>query len=68
MNIKVENEIYIYEINGKETRGIIDENKFTVSSHWNRNEMVVLQNADGDKITVSASELKRAVENATNTR
>jgi hypothetical protein len=54
----------IYEIDGKETKTI--PNEFIVfESHWNRSEMVNII-IDGKKITVSAADLKAAIDNATN--
>ena len=56
--------ITIYEIDGKETT--ITQPVITVSNHWNRRDLVKIHFLDSRTVTVSAEELKRAIENATN--
>ena len=62
--IKVINEVKIYEINNKEVDTL--KNTLIVESHWNRDDYVVLK-FDDKEITVSARDLKYALDNATNT-
>lgn len=61
MNVK--NEINIYEKNGKDV--IAERAAVTIKSHWSRDEFVVLV-VDGTSVTVSASDLRKAIQNATN--
>jgi len=69
--IKSSNEVQIYEINGKEVRTTVGQQHpvIQVGSHWNMDSMVVIQwhGDSGEKITVNATDLKKAIENATNT-
>lgn len=62
--IKVSNEITIYEINGEKTT-IVPMPMMSVLSHWNQDSLVVLDVADR-KVTVSARDLRAAIDNATN--
>lgn len=64
--IKVQSVMNIYEIDGKDTSGL-ELPKLTVASHWNRNNFVVLE-VGGKRYTVEASDLRAAIQNATNTR
>jgi hypothetical protein len=65
--IKVSSVVSCYEVDGKETSGMNAKRpELNVRSHWNRQEMVVLE-IDGKAYTVLASDLKAAVDNATNT-
>lgn len=64
--IKVSNEVTIYEIDGTETKGI-PMPTMNVHSHWNRDSLVVLEVA-GQRVTVSAADLRMAIENATRTK
>jgi hypothetical protein len=57
--IKVTSEVPTYDDPAKPS--------IKVHSHWNRNENVVLDFGD-ERRTVDASELKAAIDNATNTR
>lgn len=65
--IKVESKVEIYEVAGKDTDNM---NKgrpvLKVSGHWNRNTMVVLQVGEQETISVVASDLLAALQNATN--
>ena len=64
---KSENKLDIYEIDGEDKHTISSKMpKLTVSEHWNRKSFVVLRIEEGKKITVSAAELKRAIDNAQN--
>lgn len=64
--MKVINEIQIYELNGVELQGLAKEkDHIKVESHWNRSSFVVI-NYSGTKFTVLASELRKAIDNATN--
>ena len=58
VKVKTRCDVIIYERDGKECS---DEQKFIVHSHWNRDEMIVLD-IDGKKITVEADVFKSAVE------
>lgn len=61
----VVNKIKIYEIDDEEVES--NEDKFlTISSHWNEKDMVNIQIEDGKIVTVSATDLYKAIENATN--
>lgn len=64
MTIQVKNEITVYEIDGKES---FNHPPLVILSHWNFNERVTIE-FEGKKITVIASDLRKAIENATNTR
>lgn len=63
MKMKITTEITIYEVDSKTTAVVRPQ--VTIKSHWSRNEMVILRLDDKD-ITVKASDLKKAIENATN--
>lgn len=64
--LKIETRIDPVEIQGAEVKGLPDErDQLIVSAHWNWNRVVVLD-WHGRTITVSAIELKRAIENACN--
>lgn len=62
--MKTVNEIDIYELDGK-AQEMLSKPKLHVSNHWNLSRMVTLR-IDGKDYTVLASELKRAIDNATN--
>ena len=63
-NPKVQNEIGIIEITGKDFK--IGQGKILkISSHVTHNERVVLE-IDDNKYTIKASHLNLAIENATN--
>ena len=64
--IKVKNEVPIYEVDGKEIKGI-DSPKLVVESHWSCNKRVKLK-LDGKEITVIGDDLVAAIVNAQNTR
>lgn len=60
------NLIEVYETNGTEEKGLrSDRPKVKVSEHWNRKDFIIIE-VDGKKVTVLASELKRAIDNAQN--
>lgn len=64
--MEVENQIKIYEINDKEVS--IGEDKYLIiKNHWNRDTLIVIKIGKSE-YTVSAEELKKAIENATNWR
>jgi len=60
--IKVINEVNIYEINGEDTKSP-DLPKLHVESHWNYSDRVTLL-VGGIRYTVSARDLKAAIDNA----
>jgi|GEM_PF-2062454 len=63
---KSENTLQVYETNGTENKGLESKKpKLKVSEHWNRKEFVVIE-VNGEKHTVIANELKRAIDNAQN--
>ena len=64
--IKVTNEVKIYEVDGGDVPAILGKS-LVVESHWNNNERVNLC-INAKVYTVIASDLKAAIENATNTR
>lgn len=59
--MNISSKIRVYEHNEVET----DTDHLFVRSHWNSNRLVVLD-FGSKKVTVSASDLKRAIDNATN--
>lgn len=60
------NKIQIHETNGTENKGVrSDMPKLEVSEHWNRREFIVIE-LDGVRYTVSADQLRRAIDNAQN--
>ena len=62
--IKVSQQVRVYEEDGKEIR--LGADRFMgVESHWNRNEMVILEMGK-ECITVLAADLEAAITNATN--
>lgn len=63
--IKVESQVNVYEIDGKDTGPTIDRPVVRVLSHWNANHLVVLD-IDGKRYTVVASNLEAAIKNARN--
>ena len=64
VEMKVSNEIDIYEINREETIAL-DKPKVKISSHWIHKDRVVLEFGDNN-ITVLAADFKRAIDNACN--
>jgi hypothetical protein len=65
--IYVMNEVEPYEVNGNEANGLrSSKNLLRVESHWNRSEFVVLRYEEKN-ITVKASDLIVAINNATKT-
>lgn len=67
MRMKVQSEVRVYERDGAEVP-VGSHAVITISSHWNRSDLVVLQ-VDGSAatITVTARELEAAIRNAMNT-
>ncbi len=63
--IIVEQQIKIYEVNGKETP-IGVTRTLRIASHGSWNTFVVLQ-MDGEEIAVDGDDLKTAIDNAMNT-
>lgn len=63
-NFESNNFIQVYEKDGKEV-GFRTEESVRVTNHFSRKEFVILE-IDGTEIAVSASDLKRAIENAQN--
>lgn len=60
------NGVRVYEVNGTEITGIPDESKdIMIINHWNRRNLIVIE-VNGEKYTVVADDLKRAIDNATN--
>lgn len=58
----------MYELDGKEV-SLSSNAEIGIDSHWNMNEFVVLvivYDGKEHRQTVSAADLKRAIENATN--
>ena len=67
MITNIETKITAYEINGDEVVGLPEKKTEVViiSAHWSNNEMVVLK-FQGKEVTVTADELEKAIDNATN--
>ena len=66
MSIEIITKIGPLEFDGDQREGLPNEaDELHVRSHWNRNELVVLD-WRGHSITVVADDLKRAISNATN--
>jgi len=63
--IKVQNEVDIYEIDGRQTEGLSPP-KVLVKSHWNDNHWVRLCLEGTQAVTVNAADLIAAISNATN--
>ena len=61
--MKIVNEIQTYEVGGVENT----KEKVNIHSHWNRDEFVIIEMGD-NQFTVSADELRRAIDNAQNWR
>jgi hypothetical protein len=64
--MKVENEIQIYEVNGYEIK-TPPVPYLKIASHGIRDAFVVIE-IDGQRYTVIASQLEKAIRNATNWR
>lgn len=62
-SIKSTNTLKIYEINGEGEK--VEQQCLTVKNHWNRRELVVLE-YQGEEITMDASDLMEAIQNAQN--
>lgn len=62
--IKVENEVKIYEKDGKDAK--YGEHSLVIKSHWNYNDRVILIIGE-QNITVLKKDLQAAIQNATNT-
>ena len=66
MITKIETRIRSYEIDGQEVKGVpSDADDLIVRGHRIRNDLVILD-WHGIKIAVSARDLNRAIQNATN--
>jgi hypothetical protein len=69
IKIKVTNVINVYEINGTEIP-IGKTETLKVTSHWNDHDLITLDlitlEKDNIKLTVSARQLKMAIDNACN--
>jgi hypothetical protein len=65
MTIKVQSLVTIYEVDGEECVGL-DMPTLTVRSHWNHSAYVEIEGLDGKRLTVAASELMAAIQNAKN--
>lgn len=64
--LKIETRLDPVEINGEEVKALPNEtDQVIVSAHWNVNKFVVID-FHGRTVTVVASELERAIQNATN--
>lgn len=63
--IEVTARVQVYEVNGEEVKSIV-ASYVNIKSHWNRNDMVVLEFKNGVTLTVVASDLEKAIQNATN--
>jgi len=61
--MKVKNEIHIHSINGTQTK-VGDAKSLSVENVWNAKKLVSLE-FEGNKITVLADDLIRAITNST---
>lgn len=61
---KVLQALRIYEINGEDVP-VGKKKELRVSSHWNHGDLVVLD-IDGTSVAVPATDLSKAITNATN--
>lgn len=60
------NSLEIYETNGIDEKGLRSQRpKLIIHEHWNVRDFVVIE-LDGKKVTVLASQLKKAIDNAQN--
>jgi hypothetical protein len=66
MNMKVINYVSIYEVNDKEVESI-NETSIEVSSHRLYDDRVVITTPNNEKYTVPVRQLKKAIDNASNT-
>ena len=64
--ISVECKLSVYEVDGDDSYDATDKAEFSVSSHWNRSEMIVLRFGK-DTITVDGRGMITAIENAMRT-
>lgn len=64
--VDVECTIGVREVNEREV-DVGKSVKMTVRSHWNREELVILE-FEGKSVTVGRKSLMLAIENATNTK
>ena len=62
--MKVINKIDIVEVNGSEVISPIKQPILEIGNHWNRSTLVVIK-IDDKEMTVSADELRKAIENST---
>ena len=62
MTLKTETKVDIYEVNGEEQKQLTLPT-LSVNRHWNHREWVVVR-IGGKSYTVNASELERAIANA----
>ena len=63
--LKVESVVKTYEYKGPEVTALQAVRQLSVQSHWNRKDFVVIKIGD-DEYTVVASDLQKAITNATN--
>ena len=64
--LTIETKLDPLEINGEYVTGLpAEKDQFAVKAHWNINRLVVLE-WRGQSITVSASQLEKAIANARN--
>ena len=64
--MKVQNEIYIYEIDGEKTK-VGNEKTLIITNVWNKKCCVEIQiGQSGERIVVLAKDLRNAINNATN--
>lgn len=62
--INVESKLPMYEVDGEKMK-LLEMPKMTVKSHWNDNDMVVIEVGERS-YTVVKKDLAAAIENATN--
>jgi hypothetical protein len=64
--MEVVSRVRVYEVNGEEPKTGTPAYLLTVEAHHIYSDRLVLQDPNGLRITVIASDLRKAIENATN--
>ena len=64
--MKVQSSICIYEVNGKDIPLSSPNPELIIKSHWNNDRLIILKFGDRkEDITVSGSDLRKAIEQCT---
>ena len=62
--MKVKNEIHIYRIDGTDTT-VGEKLHLVITNVWNRKQFIEMKIGDGKNIVVKASDILKAISNAT---